>query len=79
MINQLAAAHENRLIDKGSQVHITLENMDANAPPVASTPNDGVPAIKLQIVKKNQKGKVVLSDLPLSNNSLLNSAANSSK
>ncbi|UYV68164.1 CLPB [Cordylochernes scorpioides] len=63
VVNQLAAAHENLQISVGCKVHITLEEPAAEGRQVPS------PQLKLQV---GQKNKTEFLDLPLSNQSPLN-------
>ncbi|KAG1710428.1 Caseinolytic peptidase B [Nymphon striatum] len=63
IVNQLAAAHEKRLIQQGCSVNITVEK-DAST-------EDSAPKIRLQLLQEGKKSKSVLLDLPLSNTSPL--------
>ncbi|GAB6029005.1 hypothetical protein CHUAL_004793 [Chamberlinius hualienensis] len=61
VISQLASAHENNFIKKGSKVHVAVEDSDISG---NSLPSTG-PNIKLQILEKNSKGQTGFLDLPL--------------
>uniref|UniRef100_T1JLA4 Uncharacterized protein n=1 Tax=Strigamia maritima TaxID=126957 RepID=T1JLA4_STRMM len=65
VINQLALAHEKKLIEKGSSVYVTVDNPKTDNLRNNSDSNvDLASTIRLQLIQKGQKGKSVFLDLP---------------